>query len=91
LALAFTDGTVYKPAELTGLKFPSRAMFAALGRAFFYGPAGFKGFVTSSASGEQKKNLPLHMGWDLAPPLLIAVDRFCRDTQKFGHFFLGFV
>ena len=86
--LAFTNGAVYEPAESSGLKFPSRAKFAALGRAFFYNPAGFKGFIASSGSGEQKKNLPLHMGWDLAPVLLIAVDRFYRDAQKFGHFFL---
>jgi len=78
LALAFTDGAVYEPAEFACLKFPSRAMFTALGRAFFYGPTGFKDFIASSGSGsgEQKKNLPLRMGWNITPALLIAVDRF---------------
>lgn len=66
-------------------------MFAALGRAFLNNPAGFKDFIASSGSGEQKKNLTLDMGRNLAPILLITVDRFYGDSKKFSYFFLGFV
>ncbi len=51
-------------------------MFAALGGAFFNSPAGLNGFVTNSSPGEQEKYLALYMGWDLAPVLLVAMDRF---------------
>ncbi len=66
-------------------------MLTALGWAFLDNPAGFDGLFVNSGSGEKEKYLALHMGWYLAPALLVAVHRFYGDAQKFGHFFLGLV
>ena len=45
LDLAFTDGTVYKPAEIPGPELPGRALLALLGGAFLDYPAGLAVFT----------------------------------------------
>jgi hypothetical protein len=73
-------GSVNKPAELTCLKFPGRALFLGLWGTLFYNPARLSVFLISLYSGKQEKHLPLHMWGYISPTLLVAVNSFCRYT-----------
>ena len=80
LGLALADSTVDEPAKLAGLKLPGRAMFAALGRAFFDGPAGFEVFLVNSGPGKKEEYLTFNMGRYFSPALLVTMDSFYGDA-----------
>ncbi len=76
---------------MPGLKLPCRALFLAFGRTFFYSPTGFLLTGVVSLSGDQEKDLSLHMTWHLSPPLLVAMYSLNGCAEQFGHLFLGLV
>jgi len=59
---SFTDGSVDKPAQMAGLKFPRRTPFLEFGGTPFYSPARLMPFIGPLFHREQKKDLPLHIG-----------------------------
>ena len=74
LNLTFTNRSIDKPAQFSGLKFPGRAFFLLLGGTFFDLPARLSVFTVFRQSGYQKKHLSLYVGRHFTPPLLVAVD-----------------
>jgi hypothetical protein len=88
---SFTDGSIDKPAQMTGLKFPCGAPFFPFGRTLFCGPARLLPRHTRSLSGQQEEDMPLHMHWHLSPSLLIATDSLDGCAKQFGHFLLSLV
>jgi hypothetical protein len=50
-SITAANGSVNKPAELTCLKFPGRALFLGLRGTFFYNPARLSAFLISLHSG----------------------------------------
>jgi hypothetical protein len=40
----FTDGSVYKPAKISGFELPGRTLFLLIGGTFLYHPARFAAF-----------------------------------------------
>jgi hypothetical protein len=86
---AFTNRTVDKPAERTGLKFPGRALGLSLRGTFFNHPAWLQAFLVFLYSGNQEKHLSLHMGRNGSPALFITVDSLNGRSQKLAHLKLG--
>ena len=86
---AFTNGTIDKPAERTGLKFPGRALGLSIRGTFFNYPAWFQAFPVFLYSGNQEKHLALHMGRYGSPALFITVYSLNGRSQKLGHLKLG--
>ena len=71
---ALTQGAVQKPAEMTALKLPGRAIFFFL--TFLLFPAGDEFRIPASLLDEEEEQLTFNMGRDRPPPLLVAVDGF---------------
>ena len=88
---ALTDRAVDEPAKFTAVKFPGRAIFFTLGRAFFYCPAVFLINRVGLDSGKQKKELPFYRDGYGSPTLFIAVDRLNGCPQQMRQLFLGLV
>ncbi len=88
---AFTNGSVDKPAEIAGLKFPGWTLFPLVARAFFYNPARLFEFIVLPHHGDQKKHLPLHIGRHRSPALFVAVDSLNGGSEQLGHLLLGLV
>jgi hypothetical protein len=82
---SFTDGSVDKPAQITGLKFPRWAPFLAFERTLYYGPARLMPFTGPLFHRDQKKDLPLHMDRHLSPSLLIAVYSLNGCSEQLSH------
>jgi hypothetical protein len=59
---ALTNGSIDKPAEISGLKFPGRTLFPLVARTFFYNPARLFEFIVLPLHGDQEKHLSLHIG-----------------------------
>ncbi len=91
LCTSLTDSSVYKPAKISGLKFPGRTFFLLLGGTFFYYPARFVAFTIFIHPGDKEVHLPLHIGWYGSPCLFVAVDGLYRGSEQLGHLLLGFV
>jgi hypothetical protein len=91
LCTSLTHSSVYKPAQISGLKFPGRTLFLLLWGTVLYYPARFAAFTISIHSGNKKVHLPLHIGWNGSPCLLVAVDSLYRGSEQLCHLFLGFV
>jgi hypothetical protein len=90
MGLPAAAGAVDKPAQVSGIEFPGRAVFLPAVRALIDIPAFFGGIVRIQDPGQQKQNLPFHMVGNSAPPLLIAVNGLDGNTQQLGHLFLRF-
>ena len=88
---ALTNGSVDKPAEISGLKFPGRTSFPLVARTFFYNPARLFEFIFLPHHGDQKKHLSLHIGRHRSPPLFVAVDSLNGGSEKLAHLPLGLV
>ena len=88
---ALTNGSVDKPAEISGLKFPGRTLFPLVARTFFYNPARLFEFIVLPHPGDQEKHLPLHVGRHRSPALFVAVDSLNGDSEQLGHLPLGLV
>ena len=71
---ALTNGSVDKPAEISGLKFPGRTLFPLVARTFFYNPARLFEFIVFPHPGDQEKHLPLHIGRHRPPALFVAAN-----------------
>ena len=89
LRLAFTEGSVNKPAKISYLELPCRTLFPEFFGAFSGLPANFFSFTFQSHPGNQEKKLPLSMHGNGPRALLIAADRLQGNTQKRCHLFLG--
>jgi hypothetical protein len=89
LWLAFTDGSINKPAQVPYLKLPGRTFFSEFFRAFSRLPAGQFSFIFQRHPGDQEKKLPLNMHGYGARTLLITADGLQGNTQKRCHLFLG--
>ena len=72
--LTFAYCPINKPAQFAGLKFPGRTFLFLLRGTFFNQPARFSVFPVLFQSGNQEKHLPLNIGRDGSPALLVAVD-----------------
>ncbi len=83
---SFTDGSVDKPAQITGFKFPRRTSFPSFDRTFFCGPARLVRFTGPLFHVHQKKGLPLPMDRHLSPSLLVAIDSPDRCAKQLSHF-----
>ena len=88
---AVTNSSANKPTKFSGIKFPSRALFFLLWRAFFYGPAGLEFFGAPFHIGDQEQHLSLSMGRYESPVLFVAVYGLDGYTQQLSHLFLRFV
>ena len=88
---ALTNGSVDKPAEISGLKFPGRTLFPSVARTFFYNPARLFEFIVLPHPGDQEKHLPLHVGRHRSPALFVAVDSLNGGSEQLGHLPLGLV
>jgi hypothetical protein len=88
---ALTNGSVDKPAEISGLKFPSRTLFPLVARTFFYNPARLFEFIVLPYHGGQEKHLPLRRRRNRPPALFVAVDSLNGGSQQLGHLPLGLV
>jgi hypothetical protein len=88
---ALTNGSVDKPADISGLKFPGRTLFPLVARTFFYNPARLFEFIVLPHPGNQEKPLPLHVGRHRSPALFVAVDRLNGGSEQLGHLPLGLV
>jgi len=88
---ALTNGSVDKPAEISGLKFPGRTLFPSVARTFFYNPARLFEFIVFPHPGDQEKHLPLHVGRHRSPALFVAVDSLNGGSEQLGHLPLGLV
>lgn len=86
-----TYGAVDEPAEFTRVELPGRTLLLLLIRAFFNFPTVARISPPACFSGKQEKELSFNVAWDGTPPLFIATDRFERDSQQAGCFFLCFV
>ena len=83
-----TDCAVDKPAELTRIELPGRAMLFFIIRAFFDFPTFIEIFSSARLPGIQEKKLSFNMVWNGPPALLIATDGLKRYSQEVGGFFL---
>jgi hypothetical protein len=66
-------------------------LFLPFGWTFLDNPAGPGSFAALLEAGQQKIELPLHMGRDIPPTLLVTVDRLQGDPQQVGNLLLGLV
>jgi len=73
---SLTDGSVDKPAQMAGLKFPRRTPFLPFEGTPFYSPARLMPFIGPLFHREQKKDLPLRMGGHRSPSLLVTMHGF---------------
>ena len=88
---ALTNGSVYKPAEISSLKFPGRTLSPLVARTFFNNPARLFEFVVLPPPGDQEKHLPLHMGRHGSPALFVALDCLNGGSEQLGYLPLGLV
>jgi len=88
---ALTNGSVDKPAEISGLKFPGRTLFPLVTRTFFYNPAGLFEFIVLPYHGDQEKHLPLRRRRNRPPALFVALNRLNGGSQQLAHLPLGLV
>ncbi len=88
---ALTNGSVDKPAEISGLKFPGRTLFPSVARTFFYNPARLFEFIVLPHPGDQEKHLPLHVGRHRSPALFVALNRLKGGSEQYGHLLLCLV
>jgi len=88
---ALTNGSVDKPAEISGLKLPGRAFFPLVARTFFYNPARLFEFIVLPHHGDQEKHLPLRRRRNRPPALFVALNRLNGGSQQLGHLPLGLV
>ena len=70
----FANGSVYKPAKISGFKFPGGAPFLLVGGAFLDHPARFAVLTIPIRQRYQEIHLPFHSGWYGSPGLFVAVD-----------------
>ena len=87
----FTNCSINKPAELSSLELPCRALFFDLRGAILYDPARLLAFFDPPHSGDQEKNLPFYIGRHRSPPLLIAGHSLNRRSEQLGHLLLRLV
>ena len=88
---SFTDGSVYKPAKISGLELPGRTLFLLVGGTLLYHPARFAAFTIFSQPGEKEKHLSFHRGRHWSPCLFVAVDSLYRGSEQLRHLLLGLV
>ncbi len=88
---ALTNGSVDKPAEISGLKFPGWTLCLLVSRTFFYSPTWFSAFPVFRYPGDQEKHLPLHIGRNRSPALFVAVDSLKRGSEQLGYLLLCLV
>ena len=88
---ALTNGSVDKPAEISGLKFPGRTLCLLVSRTFFYSPTWFSAFPVFRYPGDQEKHLPLRRRRNRPPPLFVALNRLNRGSEQYGHLLLCLV
>ena len=91
LSLAFTNCSVDKPTEISGLKLPCRTLCFLVRRTFFYSPTWFSALSVLRYPGDQEKHLPLYNGRHRTPPLFVALDSFERLSEQLGHLLLCLV
>lgn len=91
LCTSLTHGSIYKPAQISGLKFPGRTLFLLFGGTFLYYPARFAAFTIFIHPGDKEVHLPLHISRYGTPCLFIAVDSLYRGSEQLRHLLLGFV
>jgi hypothetical protein len=70
----FTNGSVNKPAEVSGMKLPGRTLIPKLIGTPYYFPTGCLLIRIFIRAAYQKIHLTLNMRRDGTPPLLIAVN-----------------
>jgi hypothetical protein len=85
----FTDGSVYKPAKISGLELPGRTAFLLVGGTFLDRPARFAVLTIFFDHGDQEINLPFHSGRYGSPGLFVAVDSLYGDPEQLSHLLLG--
>ena len=88
---ALTNGSVYKPAEISNLKLPCRTLCFLVRRTFFYSPTRFSAFPVLRYPGDQEKHLPLRRRRNRPPPLFVALNRLNRGSEQYGHLLLCLV
>ena len=82
LNLALTDGPIDKPAKLSTLKFPCRAISSDLHRTFPYYPTGCVSFIIMGPlHGQEKEHLSFNMHRDVPPSLLVTLYSLERSAQ----------
>jgi len=87
---ALTVGSVDKPAEISGLKFPGWACFSLVKRTILNNPAWFFELIVLAFPGDKEKHLPLNIGRHRSPALFVAVDSLKGISEQLGHLPLGF-
>ena len=85
----FTDSAVNKPTKLPRVEFPRGAPAFYFSWAFFQRPAGFQSPLALLLQGDQEQDLPLRIGGNRSPSLLVTVNCFQRYSQQMGEFLLG--
>jgi len=88
---AHTNGSVDKPAEISGPKFPGRTLFPLVARTFFYNPARLFEFIVLPHHRDQKKHLSLHIGRHRSPPLFVALNSLNGGSEQLAHLPLGHI
>jgi hypothetical protein len=81
LGLPLTNGTVDKPAEMTHFKFPRWANPPQFQITAADLPARSVVPATVHFHGKQKKYLPFYLGRNVAPSLLITLNRFEGNSK----------
>jgi hypothetical protein len=81
----FTDGSVYKPAKISGLELPGRTAFLLVGGTFLDRPARFAVLTIFFDHGDQEINLPFHSGRYGSPGLFVAVDSLYNSLLSMGN------
>lgn len=88
---SFTDSTVNKPTKLPCVEFPRGAPAFYFSWTLFQDPAGFQLPLALLLQGDQEQDLPLRIGGNRSPSLLVAVNCLQRYSQQLGEFLLGFM
>jgi hypothetical protein len=91
LYFPFADGSLNKPAKISGFKFPGRAPLLLVGGTFPDHPARFTVPAIFIHQRDQKIHLPFHSGRYGSPGLLVAVNSLYGDAQQLSHLLLGLV
>jgi hypothetical protein len=85
------NGSVNKPAKISGFKFPGWTPFLLVGRAFLDHPAWFAAFAILTHQRNKEIHLSFNRGRYGSPDLLVAVDSLYRDPEQLSHLLLGLV
>ena len=87
--IAIAESPPQKPAQVSGIELPCRALLLEFSWAFLDNPTGFFPFI-GCASLEQEKNLTFYLGRDFSQTLFVAVYGLDGFSQQLCHLFLGF-